>query len=99
MNDSNNSFKEYRSSYNIFDSNSLKVISSAADYVHHLDDNNNSNENILNNKDFIIAKRCMRCIDIDRLIHYMETSDCYCKLASLYPLSCSQKNNIIIGRY
>lgn len=71
-----------------------------------------SNKNNTNNKfkkssnidDFILAKRCMRYIDLDRLVRVCEdTRDdvggYLCKMASLNPLSCSPKNNIIIGRY
>jgi hypothetical protein len=71
--------------------------------------NNNNNNNKFkkssNIDDFMLAKRCMRSIDFDRLVRVCEETRLQegggylCKMASLRPLECSPKNNIIIGRY
>ena len=96
---------------------------------------------ICKQEEFRVAKRCMRLIDFDRLIHRCECtytttaadtttpnydstdnstnsdsnidahthtlttssgeerSQYICRMSSLLPLSCSPKNNVIIGRY
>eukprot|EP00911_Craspedida_sp_UC1_P002157 UC1_evm5s1656 len=46
---------------------------------------------------FRLAKTCMRLVDQDRLAHTSEISEYTCTLASLEPLGCSPKNNVIQG--
>lgn len=43
------------------------------------------------------AKACMRAVDADRLQHVREVGKYVCWQASLWPLDCSPKNNVICG--
>ena len=86
----------------------LNTISSAADYISILDDQSDpvDGEDILSEDtaslpvEFLMAKTCMRWIDFDRALKVLDSPDCkyICKLTSLSPLSCSPKNNVLVGR-
>ena len=54
-----------------------------------------------NEESFLCAKRCMRCIDLMRIHSIVERSGgmYICRLTSLYPLTCSPKNNAITGTF
>lgn len=72
----------------------FKLIASGADY------NVASNSDSVGTLDFQIAKRCMRLIDVDRLYQISQSSNVKYTtfaLCSLFPLSCSPKNNVIVG--
>lgn len=103
----------------------LRPISSAADCISNFVDDANEllrDEDVLSQPNFLLAKRCMMAIDIDRLcrvceyksesqssseseltqseVEYPQPGGRYvCKVASLRPLACSPKNNVIIGRF
>jgi hypothetical protein len=109
------------------------LIISSADYSNCFDETETSYEK--NQLSFLLAKRCMRVVDFDRLIHIChrghptteevtegtaigeETeriareeerkvdegqevglTDYIFRMTSLFPLTCSPKNNVIIGR-
>jgi hypothetical protein len=54
---------------------------------------------------FLLAKRCMRLVDMDRCLHFLRRArhlcgaSYQCRLTSLFPLSCSPKNNVVVGRF
>jgi hypothetical protein len=50
--------------------------------------------------EYRLAKVSMRLLDLDRIIKICESDNrYYCTVSSLRPLSCSPKNNLIIGRF
>jgi hypothetical protein len=108
------------------------LIISSADYSNCFDETESSYEK--NQISFLLAKRCMRVIDFDRLIHICcsislnsfedeetkatkvvgkdpvrgrgsteeqktKLGEYIFRMTSLFPLTCSPKNNVIIGRY
>jgi hypothetical protein len=119
----------------INDQTIFPLIVSNADYSNSFDDSESSYEK--NQFSFLLAKRCMRVVDCDRLIHHCRTCQpredtmertaelpaegspgaveggdgtgghqtvnsnghYIFRLTSLFPLTCSPKNNVIIGRY
>ena len=76
----------------------LSTICSGADFVYSVAEDS-SDADYLASRPFCAAKRSMRCVDWARLVRYMQGEPAArCMMASLRPLSCSQKNNVIIGR-
>lgn len=49
--------------------------------------------------DYLVAKRCMRLIDLDRAMRMCEEQPRYrCEVSSLWPVDCSPKNGVLSGR-
>lgn len=75
----------------------LDIISSGADFSIGFETDFSANV------DFLLAKKCMRLIDLDRALYlcstFQKNNQYYAmKLLSLFPLTCSPKNDIIVGR-
>jgi hypothetical protein len=77
---------------NLQDENILSTISSGGDYAV------NSRVDYEGSLAFKTAKRCMRVIDIDRILYCLQ-HQYHCKLSSLHPITCSPKNNVMIGSH
>ncbi|CAM9708974.1 unnamed protein product, partial [Heterosigma akashiwo] len=52
---------------------------------------------ITQSEQFQVAKKCMMIVDADRNSWAAEAAGYSTSLESLFPLSCSPKNNLIVG--
>lgn len=77
----------------------LPPLSSGANFVYTFE--NITDDVILKQPTFLLAKRCLNIVDFDRLLHVCEKlkKRYLCKIDSIRPLSSSPKNNIIVDRY
>jgi SAM-dependent methyltransferase len=74
----------------------FRTISSAAEFATHFSESEDAFETVKSH--FFVAKRCMRVIDYDRCVSLAAANPSLSfKLASLSPLTCSPKNNVLIG--
>ena len=78
----------------------FQSVASGADFANNFDDE----KAICLTEPFLLAKRCMRLIDYDRALSFLSSaSKLGCRyafrLTSLFPLSCSPKNDVIVGRF